>query len=363
MANLDHAPIRAWLPDFCSLPRIAAALAVAQLVVLIIALTPHAHGRWSLPEFAAASVFALWLALIVAVVLCKVRPLVDRLPRWLGIGVAMTFPMAAAAFAAWCVQEIDIGLGYHMTLPGNESVRFASSVALLTGLITGAALQYFTLRDQRQAQLQAQAKAQVEALQARIRPHFLFNSMNTIASLVRSDPATAERAVVDLADLFRAALGAGQGDSTLAEEIELGQRYLSIEKLRLGERLRVDWQLREPLPRQMKLPRLILQPLLENAVLHGVSRLPDGGEIGVRIGIDHDRLDILIRNPALPPREHEFDPGRGRGHGHGQDSTAQRLAYQFGSGARITSGYADGYYVCHFSLPMPAESRDQVDPT
>jgi two-component system sensor histidine kinase AlgZ len=353
MANFDHGPERRpWLPDFCNLPRIAAVLGVAELVVLVIALTPHAHGRWSLSEFAAASVFGLWLALIVAVVLCKTRPLIDGLPRWLGIASAMSLPMAAAAFGAWCVQAIDIGLGYHLTLPAAESMRFISSVALLTGLITGVSLQYFVLRDQWQAQLQAHAKAQVEALQARIRPHFLFNSMNTIASLVRSDPVTAERAVVDLADLFRAALGAGQGESTLAEEIQLGERYLSIEKLRLGERLRVDWQLVEPLPMAMKLPRLVLQPLLENAVLHGISRLPEGGEIGVHIAVDNRRLHVLIRNPALPPRERDFDYARG--HGHGQDSTAQRLAYQFGSAAGMTSGFADGYYVCEFTLPLPA---------
>jgi two-component system sensor histidine kinase AlgZ len=345
MAEPDRRP---WLPDFCSLPRIASVLGVAELVVLVIALTPHVHGRWMLSEFAAASVFALWLALIVAVVLCKTRNLIDRLPRWLGVSAAMTLPMAAAAFGAWCVHRIDVGLGYGLTLPAEESMRFVSSVALLTGLITAVALQYFVLRDQWQAQLQAHAKAQVEALQARIRPHFLFNSMNTIASLVRSDPVTAERAVVDLADLFRAALGAGQGDSTLAEEIQLGERYLSIEKLRLGERLRVDWQLTEPLPSTMKLPRLVLQPLLENAVLHGISRLPDGGEIAVSIAVDQRRLHVRIRNPTLPPREHDS------GHGHGQDSTAQRLAYQFGAAARMSSGYADGYYVCEFTLPLPA---------
>ena len=345
MADSERRP---WLPDFCKLPRIAAVLGVAELVALVIALTPHARGRWSLSEFAAASVFALWLALIVAIVLCKTRPLIDRLPRWLGVAAALSLPMAAAALGAWCVQEVDLGLGYHLTLPANESMRFISSVALLTGLITAVTLQYFVVRDQWRAQLQAHAKAQVEALQARIRPHFLFNSMNTIASLVRSDPVTAERAVVDLADLFRAALGAGQGESTLAEEIELAERYLSIEKLRLGERLRVNWQLIEPLPMTMKLPRLVLQPLLENAVLHGISRLPEGGEIGVRIVAEDRRLHVTIRNPTLPPRE------RDSGHGHGQDSTAQRLAYQFGAAARMTSGIADGYYVCEFTLPLPA---------
>jgi two-component system sensor histidine kinase AlgZ len=339
---------RPWLPDFCNLPRIAAVLGVSELVVLVIGLTPHAHGRWTMPEFTAASVFALWLALIVAVVLCKTRPLIDHLPRWLGVAAAMSLPMGAAALGAWCVQKIDLGLGYGLTLPADEAMRFSSSVALLTGVITAVTLQYFVVRDQWQAQLQAHAKAQVEALQARIRPHFLFNSMNTIASLVRSDPVTAERAVVDLADLFRAALGAGEGESTLAEEIQLGERYLSIEKLRLGERLRIDWQLVEPLPMTMKLPRLVLQPLLENAVLHGVSRLPDGGEISMRIAREHDLLHVSIRNPTLPPREHDS------GHGHGQDSTAQRLAYQFGPTANMISGYADGYYVCEFTLPLPA---------
>ena len=355
MANINHGPERrAWLPDFCNLPRIAAVLGVAELVALVIALTPHAHGRWSLPEFVVASVFSLWLALIVAVVLCKARSFIDRLPRWLGLVAALGLPMTAAAFGAWCVQEVDVALGYGLTLPIRESMRFVTSIALLTGLITGVTLQYFVVRDQWQAQLQAHAKAQVEALQARIRPHFLFNSMNTIASLVRSDPATAERAVVDLADLFRAALGVGQGESTLAEEIQLCERYLSIEKLRLGERLRVDWQLAAPLPMSMKLPRLVLQPLLENAVLHGISRLPEGGEIGVRIAIDNRRLHVAIRNPSLPPRERDLDHASGHGHGHGQDSTGQRLAYQFGAVARMTSGYADGYYVCEFTLPLPA---------
>jgi two-component system sensor histidine kinase AlgZ len=102
----------------------------------------------------------------------------------------------------------------------------------------------------------------------------------------------------------------------------------------------------------MKLPLLILQALLVTAVLHGISRLPEGGEIGVHIAADKRRLHVLIRNPALPPRERDFDYDRG--HGHGQDSTAQRLAYQFGSAANMTSGFADGYYVCEFTLPLPA---------
>ncbi|HEX5756170.1 MAG TPA: histidine kinase, partial [Arenimonas sp.] len=204
----------------------------------------------------------------------------------------------------------------------------------------------FYVREQWQAQVQAQTQAAMDALQARIRPHFLFNSMNTIASLVRSDPATAERAVEDLSDLFRAALGADRGEATLAEEIELGRRYLDIEGLRLGGRLRVHWQLPEPLP-MLRLPRLVLQPLLENAVLHGVARLPEGGRIDITLQVAGRTLEIVIRNPAAA----DSDPGLHNG--HAQDSIAQRLRHRLGNGARLHAGREGADYVCRLHLPLP----------
>ena len=335
-----------WLPDLCRLPRIAAGLGVAQLVVVVLALAPREGGAWSLAGFCAASVFALWLALVVAIALCKSKPLIDRLPPGLGLLAAIALPMTVAALAAYAVHQLDIGLGTHFGLPAEESLRFVSSIALLTAVITAISLRYFYVREQWQAQLQAQAKAQVDALQARIRPHFLFNSMNTIAALVRRDPATAERAVEDLADLFRAALGAGETGSTLAEELELCERYLSIESLRLGERLRVAWDLAEPLPRTLAMPRLVLQPLVENAVIHGVARLPEGGEIVIRVAVDADVLRVRITNPVLPPRE------RDTGNRHAQDSIARRLEYHFGPRAGLTRAFVDGYYVCELTLPL-----------
>jgi two-component system sensor histidine kinase AlgZ len=337
-----------WLPDLCRLPRIAAGLGVAEGVVLVLALAPRAEDSWSFAEFSAASLFALWLALIVAVSLCKARPWIDALPRWLGIVVAVALPVGVAALGATIVYRIDIGLQTGLSLPYGEGLRFVSSVALLAGLISGGALRYFYVREQWQAELQAQAKAQVEALQARIKPHFLFNSMNTIASLVRSDPVTAERAVEDLADLFRAALGAGEGNATLAEELALCERYLSIEGLRLGERLRVHWDVAEPLPRTMRLPRLLLQPLVENAIVHGIARLPEGGVVDIRLAERDGALHASIRNPTLPLRE------RDTGNRHAQDNVARRLAYHFGPKATLTRAYADGYYVCELTLPLPA---------
>ena len=134
--------------------------------------------------------------------------------------------------------------------------------------------------EQWQERVEAASKAQVDALQARIRPHFLFNSMNTIASLIRTRPAEAERTVEDLSDLFRAALGSAETPGTLGEELDLMDHYLRIEKLRLGDRLRVEIEADE-LPRDLPLPRLLLQPLVENAIYHGVQPLADGGTIRI----------------------------------------------------------------------------------
>ena len=338
---------RPWVPDFCRLPRIAAVLGIAELVVVIIGLAPTHAPRWNWQEFAAASAFACWLALTQAVLLCKAGPWLQRQALAIGMPVALSLPLPVAAFGAWAVQQIDIGLGLGYTLPASERLRFIVSVATLTMLINALALRYFYVREQWQAQVGANAKAAVDALQARIRPHFLFNSMNTIASLVRSDPATAERAVEDLSELFRAALGAGEGESTLGEEIHFAERYLAIEKLRLGERLAVRWRIDAAAPRDLRLPRLVLQPLLENAVLHGIARLPEGGEIAIDIAAEASMLVLRIENPALTPRERDSNGNR-----HAQESIAQRLAYQFGAAASVTKEYRDGYYRCELRLPL-----------
>ncbi len=345
----DTAP-KPWLPDLCRLPRIAAALAAAELVVVLMAITPSQEGMWSVKEFIGTSGFALWLALIVAMLLCKGRGLIHRLPMSLGILCSVSLPMALAGFGAWFVKQIDLGLGYGLFVPEVNSLHFISSIALMTGLITAIALRYFYMREQWQSQVNAHAKAQVDALQARIRPHFLFNSMNTIASLIRRDPVTAERAVEDLADLFRAALGAGNSESTLGEEIVLSERYLGIEALRLGDRLKTVWAIGTEVDRGLKMPRLILQPLLENAVIHGISRLPDGGEIHIQIRQTAKNLEFEIQNPAPPPRESD------NSNGHAQDSIAQRLRYQFGDKARLRTEYRDGRYICKGECPLVSTS-------
>jgi two-component system sensor histidine kinase AlgZ len=336
-----------WLPDFCHLPRIAAVLAISELVVVVARLSPSSGPAWSRGEFLAASIFALWLGLVIAVAYCTSRRWLGALPRPLGIALALLMPMAIGALGAYLVQIVDLGIGTRYTLSLSRRWHFAGSVAALATLISALALRYFYVSEQWRARVRAVSKAEVDALQARIRPHFLFNSMNTIASLVRTDPATAERAVEDLSELFRAALGAGQGESTLAEEINLAERYLAIEALRLGPRLQVAWHVDPAAPRDLRLPRLVLQPLLENAVVHGIAPLPAGGRIDIEVAVEGRRLRIEVRNPCLPGRE------RDAGNHHAQDSIAQRLAYHFGTEARLSRGYENGGYRCQLLLPLP----------
>ncbi|WP_125075777.1 histidine kinase [Pseudoxanthomonas sp. SGT-18] len=340
-----------WFPDLCRLPRLAALLGLAELVVVVLALvpTPGQDEGWPLARFVYASGFALWLALGVAVLLCKLRVPISRLPQRLGAVAAVAMATLVALVCAGIVHGLYTALGIEPL--GVGLWRFAGGSAAVTTLITALALRHFYVSDRWAAQTEANARAEADALQARIRPHFLFNSMNLIAGLLRRDPVLAERAVLDLSDLFRAALGAGEGESTLAAECELASQYLSIEQLRLGERLRVEWEKREPLPWDLPVPRLVLQPLVENAVLHGISRLPGGGKVSIRLWCQGQCLYLRVGNPAPGPEAQSLPLQRGAG--HAQRSIAHRLAWRFGPEARVTAGWADGYYACEVTLPLP----------
>ncbi|MFS8138522.1 MAG: sensor histidine kinase [Thermomonas sp.] len=337
------------MPDLCRLTRLATMLGVAELVVLLIALAPDGGAAWTPTRFISASGFALWLALTVSVLLCVVRARLSRLPRLLGSLLALLLAALVATCGAAMVHVIDNNLGTGMVAANVSVGRFAIGSAAMTVVVVASVLPYLYAIDAWRAQVAASARAEVDALQARIRPHFLFNSMNTIATLVRRDPVMAERAILDLSDLFRAALGAGEGHSTLAEEVALAERYLAIEQLRLGDRLQVTWQRAEPLPWSQPLPRLVLQPLLENAVLHGISRLPAGGIIEISLRQEGDALDVQVRNPAPPPREHD---AHGGGANHAQLNIGQRLAYAFGNRARMTGDWDAGYYQAGFRVPL-----------
>jgi len=315
-----------WLPDFCSLPVIVAVMIVAELTVLAILIAPSDETQPLLPRLGTATLFAQWIAMLCVVVLCKSRAWLQRLPRLQGVLVAYAMMLAITLAGSALVFVLDQLLILHLTLPAQYRWRFMLRNVALCALIGAALLRYFYVIEQWRGRVQAEAQARLDALQARIRPHFLFNSMNTIASLIRTEPVAAERAVEDLSDLFRAALGADGKPSTLEAELELAQRYLAIEQLRLGERLQVELDIAENLPTNLPVPALLLQPLVENAIHHGVQPLPEGGKVSLRAQRDAGSgVVITIANPR--PIEGSRVPSR---NGMALANTRSRIEYHFG---------------------------------
>ncbi|MGA9332926.1 MAG: sensor histidine kinase [Rudaea sp.] len=340
-----------WLPDFCSLPVLFAVMVVAELLVLVILIAPSDETRALLPRLATTSVFVQWLGLVCAVCLCKLRPQLRHLSPGIGVLTAYILMLLITVLGSAIVFEIDHQLNLGLTLPEQFKQRFVWRSAALCALLGAALLRYFYVIEQWRARVRAESKARFEALQARIRPHFLFNSMNTIASLISARPKDAERAVENLSDLFRAALGNDKALSTLAAEIDLTLRYLAIEKLRFGDRLRIETELRD-VPQSMPMPVLLLQPLVENAVYHGIAALPEGGTIAIGARRSGGVVEIEIRNPCPPPGARVAQR-----HGMALANTRSRIAFHFGARGTLDIDAGEHYFAC--TLRLPDESADR----
>lgn len=221
---------------------------------------------------------------------------------------------------------------------GNELWRTMLATALASGLI----LWYFNWRHR--VLSPALAEARLKALQARIRPHFLFNSLNTVLGLLREDPRRAERVLENLSDLFRALLAETGTLLPLEREIAHARAYAEIEAMRLGPRLTVNWQYHNA-PLDALVPPLILQPLLENAVYHGIEPAEAGGTVSVTIFRKEDQVTIVMRNPA--PAQVERRPGNRMA----LDNIRERLALHFDAEAELSAFSAGGEFVVQIRMP------------
>ena len=339
----DHEPVP--LPDLCSAPGLFALVLVAALAVTVMQLAPGHVISWR--GFSVGMLFAVWLSVVLAITVCKLRPGFERLPGALPYLAVWAWMVLLTVLISFLIGWIDHNPGFGYTR--DSTARFTLTNGALVALIGAALLRYFYVLGQWRARLAAVARAQVQALQARIRPHFLFNSMNTVAALVRVDPDAAERTVEDLADLFRAAL-ASENEGTLGEELALVDRYLAIEQLRLGERLAVEREL-DALPADFTLPRLLLQPLVENAIVHGIAPRRAGGTVKLGGTCDADEVRIVVDNP-LPDAGEPMTVRDGKdGHGHGLESVRQRMAYHFGDRGRLDVRVEGDRYLVTICLP------------
>jgi two-component system sensor histidine kinase AlgZ len=229
-----------------------------------------------------ASLLLLWL----------VQPLLDRLLYWQGVLAVMTLVTSVTLSVYYFGDELY--LYGPVVKPGNyfDETRYA----LLSVMVCGVMLLYFRLRARMLSRALHDARLQV--LRARIRPHFLFNTINAVLGIVRTQPKRAETALEDMADLFRMAMSDARDLVPLQREIQLCKQYIALEQLRMGERLDVDWQIRD-IPEDALIPPLLLQPLLENAVYHGIEPLPQGGRISIVLHRSGDQLHLKVENPCL----------------------------------------------------------------
>jgi two-component system sensor histidine kinase AlgZ len=333
------------LPDFCSLPVLFALLVVGALTVTLMWLAPGNDG--DLRDYSIAVLFTSWLSILLTVALCKLRPWMQRLPWLLPYAAVWLLLVITVGISAAVLGWIDRNLSAGLSPP--SAFRFVRDCMLATGLLGAGLLRYFYVVAQWQARVAAAAQAQVAALQARIRPHFLFNSMNAVAALIRLDPDAAERTVENLAELFRAALGSDQASpGTLGEEWALVDRYLEIEALRLGDRLRVERDI--DVPADLPLPRLLLQPLVENAIRHGVQPLREGGTIRLAGRRVPGGVEIVVDNPVTDA------PGT-PGNGHGLHNVRERVRFHFGERATVSAQVREGRFVVAMFLPEAAHAR------
>ncbi len=226
---------------------------------------------------------------------------------------------------------------------GHLLVLRCLGLALVAGLLT--LLSYQNHWQARQLAVRAK-QAELEALRARIRPHFLFNTLNTGAALVHGRPGDAERLLLDLADLFRAALS-GPQEVPLTEEIALTRRYIEIEALRFGARMHVRWQLPDPVPHCL-IPTLSIQPLVENAIHHGIEPSPEGGEIHIAVAQRQSLMHITISNDLPPPGSQ----ARRTGHKIGLESTRARVQAMTGGAGDVTTLQQNGRHITTITLPI-----------
>ena len=254
---------------------------------------------------------------------------------------------AGVAFILGMVAVIVLALqwGLHAVLPGQLLESVLHSVLLAVG-VTGFLLFYLNWRHLRLSP--SLVESRLMALQARIRPHFLFNTLNSVLGLIRDDPKRAEAMLENLADLFRAVMADPRALVPFSQELEMAKAYVAIEEIRFGSRLRVNWCCNSA-PRHAMMPPLILQPLVENAVLHGVAPVETGAVISVEAYEDDGNLMILVRNSLTK------DTKIRGGNGIALENISERLALHFDVEAHLKVSKVKGEYVVTIRIPIQRE--------
>ncbi len=324
---------------------------VAQLfsfVVVLILYQRYQGNFWQM--LGLISLFIQWCSLASCAVMCLLRRYIANLRhRWVALISYVTILLVVLL-----VSEVSYRFVDPMATGIQDHTVFVLRNLLIAAIVVGALLRHFYVKHQWTANVRAEAEARLQALQSRIRPHFFFNSMNTIASLTRSDPRRAETAVEDLADLFRASMRDASQFHTLDDEWHLCRRYLDIELLRLGDRLQVQWEI-DNLPGDAFVPPLLIQPLLENAIYHGIETREQGGVILIQGAMHGKQIQVSISNPLSETQRHS------NGNRIAQQNIRDRLEALFGSRGSMQVEQIDSAYRVTLSWPYWNKTDEDIN--
>jgi two-component system, LytTR family, sensor histidine kinase AlgZ len=340
------------IPDFCRWRPLLFLAFILELVAIVLTLAKGvSEDAWD--RFLLTSVFLQWTGVCSAAILCAARRQLRHAP------LQVTF------LVCWILLVAVIGMisavGYEMLLrfdpafAASPEPRFSLLFrhVAIGGIVSLLVLRLFWLQHQWRQQVLAEGRSRYEALQARIRPHFLFNSLNSIAALVAVRPDDAERLIEDMAELLRAGLDVRSRLVPLQDELALVRAYLRIEQARLGERLQLHWDI-APDAERLEVPLLSVQPLVENAIYHGIERIATPGTIGIAARRQEGALRIEVANP----RADAAAPAH-QGQRIAIDNIAQRLALIYGDArARLELGEEGDRFVARLSLPITQAAPD-----
>ena len=332
MPAVNHNANTSALPNFRNLGILLRILVIVNVLAIGAAIARAAtlEGAWD--EFVQMSALVQPVTLLAVLALVALNSALQRMSYTAGAAIVGCVTLGATLLVLFAVQSAY----------GQESPASPVRNGVLTLITTGILLVYFELRGR--ALSPAIAEARLQALQARIRPHFLYNSINAVLSLIRQDPKRAETALEDLADLFRVVMGDSRELSPISREIELCRQYLEIEQLRLGDRLKVAWRI-DNMPPDALVPPLLLQPLLENAVYHGIEPRVQPGEISIDIYASRSQLHAVLRNPYAREGKHHV------GNKMALANIRERLQLHFDAEATLDTRVGEDTYQVHITLP------------
>jgi len=331
------------IPDLCAPRAVFVMVLLAELMVLVFALVSSSLPRFNWDLLATSSLFVQWVVLVSAALLCPLRKFFARISLRMAAFYSLALIMCVAGFSSLAAIQLYPQLSF-----GADGAWWTLRNVLVAMVLAGIALRYSYLQQQLYLREKSELQARLDSLRARIRPHFLFNTLNSIASLIASRPDEAEQAVEDLSELFRSSLQEHNHATTVADELRLCQLYLGIEQLRLGERLTVDWRIDESLLDE-PMVGLLLQPLVENAVYHGIAQLPGGGTIVVKLFQDKGNIQVEVENPTPDLSSHTG------GHQIAVANIEQRLQGLFGAEAGLNIERARDFYKIQLFYPLGSE--------